>query len=97
MSEKQKHYIVCYDIADPSRLVKIGKAMKDYGSRVLMSVFECKLTDAACREMKNKMSALMDTRADSVRYYFICKKCLDNADSIGKKIAAPTDDEPVFI
>ena len=32
--------IVAYDIADPRRLIRVAKIMKDYGLRVQKSVFE---------------------------------------------------------
>ena len=32
--------IVAYDIADPKRLQRIAKIMKDYGLRVQKSIFE---------------------------------------------------------
>lgn len=79
------------------RLAKIGKAMKDYGTRVLMSVFECSLTDEVYNEMKERMVGLMEQETDSVRYYYICSKCIKNAESIGKKKIKQKDEEFTII
>ncbi len=97
MSDEEKFFIVSYDISDRMRLAKIGKAMKDYGTRVLMSVFECCLTDDTYQEMKQKMAGLMEQQTDSVRYYFICRKCIKNAESIGKKKTKHKEEEFTII
>lgn len=85
MAESVKYFIVSYDISDPLRLTRIGKVMKDYGERVLKSVFECSLDEIRYFEMKEKVSSLMEMETDSVRYYYICDKCLKLVENLGKR------------
>jgi len=97
MASGLKHILVSYDISDPYRLGRIGKAMKDYGQRVLKSVFECYIDDATLKEMKSKMEGLMEIETDSVRYYFICEKCIKEVAAYGKKDKLEEYEEVVII
>ena len=78
MSKDVNHIIASYDIHDPKRLTKVAKIMKDYGERVLKSVFECNLTYDGFQRMKRRLEEVIDHMEDSVRYYFFCGKCLKN-------------------
>lgn len=97
MAANRKHFIVTYDIGDPLRLARIGKAMKDYGQRVLKSVFECTLDDVKYENMKRKMKQLMELETDSVRYYFICEKCSKLNESIGKRVLLEKEEAVTII
>lgn len=72
-----------YDIHDPKRLLTVGKIMKDYGVRVLKSVFECNLTDNTFHIMKARIDDVIDHMEDSVRYYLLCDKCVVNNEHSG--------------
>lgn len=84
MAKRTHHIIVSYDIHDDKRLARIGHLMKDYGERVLKSVFECNLTDSMFHEMKHRVEKIIDHMEDSVRYYFLCDKCLKIMEISGK-------------
>lgn len=92
-----KNIVVSYDISDPHRLAKIGKAMKDYGQRVLMSVFECTLNESEFEHMMDRMFDLMDNESDSVRYYFLCDKCVKRVTVLGKKPKLQKNEDVVII
>ena len=81
---RERHIIASYDISNPIRLNKVAKLMKDYGERVLKSVFECNLEEARYKEMKRAVEDLMEREEDSVRYYIICDKCLARVEYLGK-------------
>lgn len=83
MSIKIQHILVSYDIHDPQRLQRVGKALTDYGERVLKSVFECHLPPGQFQRLKNRVDGLIDHTEDSVRFYFICDKCLNNVEFSG--------------
>ncbi len=83
MAKKIHHVLVSYDIHDPQRLQKVGKALTDYGERVLKSVFECNLTAGQFQRLKARVDGLIDHVEDSVRFYFICDKCLGNVEFSG--------------
>ncbi len=96
MAEKTRHIITTYDIHDRRRLARVAKISKDFGQRVLMSVFECSLSRAEFEKFKNRIDSEIDHMEDSVRFYFICEKCLRLAESSG---AGPVffADEDLFI
>jgi CRISPR-associated protein Cas2 len=78
------HYVlVSYDIHDAKRLGRVAKIMKDYGERVLKSVFECNITQDVFARMKERVDSEIDHMEDSVRFYFICGKCVGNVDVSG--------------
>ncbi|MBW2146266.1 MAG: CRISPR-associated endonuclease Cas2 [Deltaproteobacteria bacterium] len=96
MTKKIQHIVASYDIHDPKRLQKVAKAMKDYGERVLKSVFECNLTDDQFLKMKNRVDAIIEHTEDSVRYYFVCDKCVANVDFSGSGSAFIEEQELVI-
>lgn len=83
MARDIQHIIVSYDIHDPKRLIKVAKIMKDYGERVLKSVFECNMKEETFERMKHRVEGVIDHMEDSVRYYFLCDKCLKKVDISG--------------
>lgn len=97
MAKKIHHIVASYDIHDPRRLQRVAKAMQDYGERVLKSVFECNLTDYQFQKMKQRMDNLIDHTEDSVRYYFICDKCLKLIEFSGHGTVFQEDQDLVII
>jgi CRISPR-associated protein Cas2 len=93
MTRGVRHIVASYDIHDPKRLLKVARIMKDYGERVLKSVFECNLDDDLFQRMKARADAVIDHTEDSVRYYFVCEKCLANAEHSGLGQSFVDDDE----
>jgi len=78
MRKRWNNIIVSYDIHDSKRLQRVGKIMKDYGERVLYSVFECRLRHAEFVQMKDRLDEAIDHMEDSIRFYFVCDKCVKN-------------------
>ena len=77
--------VASYDIADEKRLNKIARVMKDYGDRVLYSVFECLIDEDTFRVMKKRVSEIMDPLRDSVIYFRLCNKCSKQIKHIGRE------------
>ena len=93
MALKERRIIASYDISNPLRLNRVAKVMKDYGERALKSVFECTLDEERYKEMKREVEILMEREEDSVRYYFICGKCMNLIEYIGKGELFKEDDD----
>jgi len=93
MSKQIHHIVVSYDIRDEKRLNRIGKLMKNYGERVLLSVWECNLTYAKFEEMRRNVESIIDHMEDSVRYYFLCDKCIEKIQfsGLGRKFIEDED------
>lgn len=83
MAKKAQHVVICYDIHDPRRLARVAKISKDFGERVLKSVFECNLTPNQLDRMKSRIDDVIDHMEDSVRFYLVCEKCRACVDVFG--------------
>lgn len=96
MATREYHILASYDISDPKRLLKVGKIMKNYGERVLKSVFECNLSEVRFEQMKQRINDVIDPMEDTVRYYFVCEKCIRAVEVSGLG-AGFVEDPEVFI
>lgn len=76
MDSETRHVLVSYDIRHPRRLARVARVMKDYGNRVLKSVFECHIKDEDLRRMKERVDKELDPVDDTVRVYILCGKCM---------------------
>ena len=66
--------IITYDVNTETpegrkRLRQVSKACLDYGQRVQNSVFECELDAGQLLKVKERLIALIDMKADSLRFY----------------------------
>lgn len=59
------------DAKGRKRLRQIAKQCVNYGQRVQNSVFECVLDATQCKQLQQKLLALMDPEADSLRFYYL--------------------------
>ncbi len=76
-------YIISYDIVVDTNRTKVSKVLLNYGSRVQKSVFECVITEKQFLELREKVEKFMDFDTDSVRYYRICKRCIESVEVVG--------------
>lgn len=83
MSRGVQYIVASYDIHDPKRLLRVAKVMKNYGERVLKSVFECNLDQRQFDQMKSTIDDILDHGEDSVRFYFRCERCLAGMEHVG--------------
>ncbi|HWP57514.1 MAG TPA: CRISPR-associated endonuclease Cas2 [Candidatus Acidoferrales bacterium] len=65
----QARYLVCYDIADPRRLNRACRFMKERGLHLQLSVFLCSLSWPELSELKLSLRQLIDEAEDDVRIY----------------------------
>ncbi|MBW1730601.1 MAG: CRISPR-associated endonuclease Cas2 [Deltaproteobacteria bacterium] len=96
MARHKDNIIVTYDISDERRLQRIGKLMKDYGERILKSVFECTLSPKQFMRMKERIDKTIDHMEDSVRFYFVCDKCIKNVKISGSGQGFSKDEEVII-
>lgn len=85
--------IVAYDIADPRRLNKVAKLIKDYGVRVQKSIFEVDVDDRRFTEMKARIEELIEAYEDGVKYFPLCEKCAGTVEIIGQGVFVDPDEE----
>lgn len=59
------------DAAGRKRLTKMAKTCKNYGQRVQLSVFECLVDPSEWAVLEKKLKEIIDTKKDSLRFYFL--------------------------
>jgi len=76
--------LACFDICDDRIRYRAVKILKAFGTRVQKSVFECpSLTEEQFLKMQSRLEACIDSLEDSVRYYVLCRKCLNRVEYSG--------------
>jgi CRISPR-associated protein Cas2 len=88
--------IVSYDIVSNRKRYRVAKILKNYGVRVQKSVFECQIDDRQYLKMREEIEKNIDHELDSVRYYFLCSRCVGNVEVSGWGTVS-YDDENVII
>ena len=89
--------LVTYDVntetaAGRRRLRKVAKVCVDYGQRVQNSVFECSLDAGQLRLLQAELTALIDPKTDSLRFYSLGNRYQTKVRHIGAKPAYQPDD-----
>lgn len=68
-------YLIAYDIAHRKRLYRVAQIMKDYGTRVQRSVFECRLDARRLQQLLGRLKPVLKQREDKVQVYHLCQVC----------------------
>lgn len=68
-----KPYLVCYDIANPKRLVRVHRYLKKQGMPLQYSVFLVQETRETLERLLNGIDDIIDTKEDDVRAYPVNK------------------------
>jgi len=80
------NYIIAYDISDNKRRKKVSDILEGYGTRVNYSVFEIQLsTKAQKKSIEKELLKILNPSKDSLRFYHICKNCIDKSWSLGEE------------
>ncbi|RJQ63774.1 MAG: CRISPR-associated endonuclease Cas2 [Desulfobacteraceae bacterium] len=83
---KKKFYIVSYDIVDDRKRNKAADTLKDFGTRVQKSVFECSLKDKTLKKLMEKLKKIIDAETDSILLYYLCEACGKEKMSMGVSV-----------
>ena len=87
--------VVSYDIPDDRRRAKLAHALKDFGRRVQLSVFECLLKEDQVQRLKRRIERLTEPQEDSVRIYRLCGGCAPKVEVVGRGVLS--EDPEVYI
>jgi len=82
--------LVTYDVntetlAGQKRLRKVAKQCENYGQRVQYSVFECLIGPAQLRQLKHRLTEMIDPEKDSLRFYNLGNNWRNRVEHIGAK------------
>lgn len=90
-------YLVCFDIVGNKDRRRAVKILTQYGYRVQKSVFECPgLTERRFLSLRNRLEETIDSLWDTVRFYRLCKGCLQEMEFVGTGEAPKTDLVKIF-
>ncbi len=79
------HYTVAYDITDDKRRNRVSKILKDFGTRVQYSVFECNTDRRAFLRLQNRLEKAIELSEDTIIFYHLCATCEKQIKRIGVK------------
>jgi len=80
--------VVSYDIVDDRRRTRLHRVLKNFGSRVQYSVFECVLEPKDFTRLQATVQPMIK-RDDQVRYYRLCEHCERQVIAIGGTVTQP--------
>ncbi len=88
--------LVSYDVAVTSeggkrRLRQVARECQNHGQRVQLSVFECIVDPAQWTRVKSKLEGIIDTRTDSLRYYYLGANYSRKVEHVGAKPSIDTE------
>ncbi|MBU6995013.1 CRISPR-associated endonuclease Cas2 [Ferrovum myxofaciens] len=87
--------VICYDIFDDHRRLRVMHAIEGYGFRVQGSVYECYVDHRRFGILKTQVAKLIDHEVDRVRYYTLCGRDYDDIVIHGKGL--PPEDPATII
>lgn len=67
--DKRIDWLVCYDISDPRRLIRVHRCLKKEGVPVQYSVFMLHATRGGMARVLARLAAIIDPDGDDVRAY----------------------------
>lgn len=76
-------YIICYDITEPKRLVKVAKTLEKKGYRIQKSFFSLLVDAALMKEIQTCLLDIIDRKKDKVAVYPVCDRCINSGVYIG--------------
>jgi len=93
----QQFIVVVYDISSDRRRVKLHNLLRDYGTPVQYSVFECYIDKKQSEQMKKRVVKLIKAKVDSIRFYHLCEACVKRIEVPGGKDVLTEPDEAIVV
>lgn len=89
--------LITYDVSTETkegrrRLRRIAKTCQDFGQRVQLSVFECKLNGADWIALRARLLKEMNDKEDSLRFYKLCEDDMAKVEHHGRGKPLNLDD-----
>ena len=70
------YVLVSYDVVEDKKRNRLFKYLKDFGTPVQKSVFECDLSGERLKKMVKGVEGIINLKSDKVRYYPLCRQCV---------------------
>lgn len=92
--------VVVYDVSQTDdgsrRLRHVAARLERVGQRVQYSTFECLVTPGEFEMLRHDLLQIIDTRYDSLRFYFLGKNWKRNVEHIGAKASYDPESALIF-
>ncbi len=75
--------LISYDIVDDKMRNNVFKFLRDYGTSVQKSVFECNIDAETYEMIKKEIKRFIDEKKDRVRFYRLCQGCMNKIEITG--------------
>lgn len=75
--------VFVYDIPDDKRRERLRKTLLRFGTPVQYSVFECDLNPRQLKHLEQAVRGLIKPEEDNVRYYGLCRSCVQSTEVFG--------------
>jgi CRISPR-associated protein Cas2 len=85
-------YCICYDVMNNTRRLKLAKVLKDFGTRVQLSVFEADLDARQMERLRKRIRTVLNDAEDRVRFYPLCASCMSRIEVLGQGIVTQDPD-----
>jgi CRISPR-associated protein Cas2 len=72
------YYVISYDIKNDKKRTKVMKLLKNHGTHVQFSVFECDVNLVRLTKLVQDMRKIIDKKTDNIRIYYLCEYCQKN-------------------
>lgn len=89
--------VVSYDIVDDKKRGKMSNLLKDYGTRVQYSVFECDIEGKYLEQLVREALKFINPDEDSLKIYQLCQGCLSRIESHGRKRGVEGEERDVMV
>lgn len=70
------HFIIAYDVTNPSRLQRLHKALCEYALPIQKSVFLLMGSEAQFAKCRQKAEQIIDSSKDDLRFYALPERAL---------------------
>lgn len=76
--------LISYDIVNDKTRSKVHKYLTEHGLNTQKSVFECEIDKMLLDKIVKCLDELIDDDVDSVRFYPMCRRCVEKIVLIGQ-------------
>lgn len=87
------YFLISFDITSNKRRRIVVRYLLNYGKRIQKSVFECHVTEKIMETMVSELAKLIEHREDKIRFWQICKDCIERVEVVGWGDISLEDDE----
>ncbi|ABC21954.1 CRISPR-associated endonuclease Cas2 [Rhodospirillum rubrum] len=95
--QPMNRYVICYDIVDDKRRLKVAKCLDSYGSRVQFSVFEVLVSKPLMTRMVRELGALINAKTDRISIYPQCATCDARRTDLGATVEKPVHEPWIIV